>query len=151
MYQKLWIWKQFFFSNIPSLHGKCLRNRVTIFSLLNSPNKIMCCIISYFFCLFRTTSVEKPVPVLSFETHPYQIPYTQHHFEKKSFYVPYPYFVFQKRPVSVPYPYSNFKIDPFTLRSRFRTWVRVRNVYGFRTRIPDSVSKVYQSAIQLVN
>ena len=42
-----------------------------------------------------------------------------------------------------PYPLRtrtyNLKTNPFPLRLRFRTWVRVRNGYGFITRTPDCV------------
>ena len=87
------------------------------------------------FCLFRNASVEKSVPVLSFETHPYQIPYTHHHFEKNpSTFRTRTEFVESKmtRSVSV----LILKLTPFPLRPRTRTWVRVRKVYGIRTRIP---------------
>ena len=41
-----------------------------------------------------------------------------------------------------PYPFLtrtyNLETDPFPLRLRFRTWVRVRNRYGFITHTPNS-------------
>ena len=111
-----------------------LKNMATIFCLLNSQYYVS---YNMIFCLFRTTSVEKPVPVLSFETHPYQIPYTHHHFEKNpSTFRTRTQFLETTRLRSV--SVLDLKTNPFTLRSRTRTWVRGRKVYGFRTRTPDS-------------
>ena len=91
------------------------------------------------FCLLRTTFPKKSVPVLHFLKNP-SLFRLRTQLLKGSFQVLFRYLVFIKttRIRSVLYPCSNSKVDPFMLRSRSRTWVWERNMYGFRSLTPES-------------
>ena len=80
---------------------------LTIFLFVTFHNKIVCSIITYCFFLFRTASVEKPVPVLSFRNKSALNSVFAQPFQKKSFYVPYPYWI------------CGIQNDPFRFRTHF--------------------------------
>ena len=84
----------------------------------------------------RTSSVFFPVPVPHFWKKIFTRYVYVPRLKKKPFHVPFPSTDFENNPYPLLTRTRILKIYPFTLCFRSRTWVRVRDGYGFRTRTP---------------